>query len=45
MGQKFSPEILAEMLNFHPLEIPSLNPEIPGARNSALRAEISAPCG
>jgi hypothetical protein len=29
MGQKFAPKIWAEMLNFRPPEIPSLNPEIP----------------
>jgi hypothetical protein len=45
MGQKFSSEIWVETLNFHPPEIPSLTPEIPGARNSAPRAGISAPIG
>jgi hypothetical protein len=43
MGQKFAPEIWVETLIFCPPEIPSLNPTILGAGNSAPRAGISAP--
>jgi hypothetical protein len=44
-GPEICPGNLGRNVKFCPSEIPSLNPEIPGARNSAPRARISAPCG
>jgi hypothetical protein len=44
-GPEICPGNLGGNIKFPPPEIPSLNPEIPGAGNSALRARISTPCG
>jgi hypothetical protein len=44
-GAEICPRNLGGNVKFLPPEIPSLTPEILGARNSAPRAGISAPSG
>jgi hypothetical protein len=44
-GPEICPGNLGGNVKFPPPEIPSFNPEILGAGNSTLRAEISAPSG